>query len=196
MEAEKIQIIEKPDWVSWDDIKQCLYEAHASNRDKGIYMAHYQWPVEKMVEAIGENGKMFVALDGKKLMGVAAVCEKTGNSWYAKGKYAYMGFAGVLPECKGRGVYNEMIKVREEFVKCHSYKVMVFDTHQNNKLVQKVALKNGYRYVSFFQAASKDHYCVIMAKWLDGCPYSKFYCETKYLVGKMKTLLITKILHR
>ena len=135
-------------------------------------------------------------MDGEKLVGVAAVCDKTGNSWYAKGKFAYMGFAGVLPEYKGLGIYNELIKVREEFVKYHGYKVMTFDTHQNNIQVQKVALKNGYHYVSFFQAASKDHYSVIMAKWLDGCPYSDLYCKMKFYISKFKTLLITKILHR
>lgn len=191
-----IQIIEKPDWVSWDDIKQCLYEAHAANRANGINMAHYQWPAEKFIETIGENGRMFVALDGEKLVGVAAVCERNGNSWYAKGKYAYMGFAGVLTEYKGHGIYNELIKIREDYVKQQGYEVMTFDTHQNNKVVQNVALKNGYRYVRFFQAASKDHYSVVMAKWIEGCPFSNIYCETKYLVSKMKTLLITKVLHR
>lgn len=192
----RIKIIEKPDWVSWEDIKRCLYEAHAANRAKGMNMAHYQWPTEKFVDAIGENGRMFVALDGEKLVGVAAVCDKTGNSWYAKGKFAYMGFAGVLPEYKGCGIYNELVKVREDFAKQHDYRILTFDTHQNNKVIQKTALKNGYRYVRFFRAASKDHYCVIMAKWLDGCPYSKFYCFYKFNVTKMKTLLTSEILHR
>ncbi len=192
---EEIHIIEKPDWVSWDDIKQCLYEAHAPNREKGINMTHYQWPAEKFIETIGEDGRMFVALDGAKLVGVAAICDKTGNSWYAKGKYAYMGFAGVLPEYKGRGIYYELIKVREQYAIQQGYQTLTFDTHLNNKLVQNTALKNGYRYVRFFRAASKDHYCVNMAKWLDGCPYSNFYCFYKFHFSKIKTLLRTLILH-
>lgn len=192
----RIQIMEKPDWVSWDDIKQCLYEAHASNRAKGINMAHYQWPVEKFVETIGINGRMFVVLVGDKLVGVAAVCDKTGDSWYAKGKYAYMGFAGVLPEYKGHGIYNELIRAREDFARKQGFDTIIFDTHQRNKVVQKKALKNGYRYVRFFRASSKDHYCVIMAKWLEDCPYSKLYCSYKYIVSETKTLLVTKILHR
>lgn len=196
MKSSEIQIIEKPDWVSWEDIKQCLYEAHAANRLKGINMAHYQWPIEKFITTIGENGRMFVALDGEKLVGVAAVCDKTGNSWYAQGKFAYMGFAGVLPEYKNRGIYNELVKVREDFAMQRGYMTLTFDTHQKNKVIQNRALKNGYRYVSFFRAASKDHYCVIMAKWLGRCPYSRFYCFYKFYVSKMRTLLITKVLHR
>ena len=71
--GNSIQVVEKPDWVSWDDIKQCLYEAHSVNRSKGINMAHYQWPAEKIKESLGENGFMLVALDGNKLVGTAGI---------------------------------------------------------------------------------------------------------------------------
>lgn len=191
-----IQILEKPEWISWDDIRHCLYAAHAPNRANGINMTHFQWSTEKFVETIGENGRMFVALDGEVIVGVAAVCERNGNSWYAKGKYAYMGFAGVLPEYTGRGIYNELLMIREDFARRRGYEVMTFVTHQKNNRVQCVALRNGYRFVSFFQASSKDHYNVVMAKWVNGCPYSKFYCKKKYLVSKTKTMLISKMLHR
>ncbi len=196
MQTNEILIVEKPDWVSWEDIKQCLFEAHAVNREKGIIMTHYQWPSERIIETIGDNGRMFVALASDKLVGVAAVCDKTGDTWYAKGKYAYLGFAGVLPEYNGQGIYNKLIKAREDFARKQNFNTIIFDTHQRNKVVQNKALKNGYRYVRFFRASSKDHYCVIMAKWPDGCPYSKLYCFYKYILSGIKTLLITKILHR
>ena len=93
MNDRSIQIIEKPDWVSWDDIKQCLFEAHSVNRAKGINMDHYQWPTEKIKESLGENGFMLVALDGDKVVGTAGIGEKFGNKWYSKGRYAYMCFA-------------------------------------------------------------------------------------------------------
>ena len=44
-----IQIVEKPDWISWDDIKKCLFDAHAINREKGINMANYQWSTENLL---------------------------------------------------------------------------------------------------------------------------------------------------
>lgn len=196
MNNMNIQIVEKPDWVSWNDIKQCLYDAHASNREKGMNMSHYQWPEEKYISTIGENGRMFVALDGEKLVGVAAICDRTGDSWFTEGKYAYMGFAGVLPNYNGHGIYNELVKVREDFAKRNGFKTLVFDTHEENKVIQNKALKNGYRYVHYFQAGNKDHYCVIMAKWLEECPYSNLYCFYKFHVSKFKTLLRTKLLHR
>lgn len=191
-----INIIEKPDWVSWDDIKQCLKDSHSVNRAKGINMTHYQWPAIKIKESLGENGFMLVALDGKKLVGTAGVGEKSGKSWYANGRYGYMCFAGVLPEYSGCGIYRALVNRREEIAKSRNYQILVFDTHCKNKKVQKIALKNGYRYVRFFQAQSRDHYSVVMAKWLNGCPYTKFYCCYRYLKSKLKVLLVTRIFHK
>jgi hypothetical protein len=108
-----IKIIEKPDWVSWEDIKQCLYEAHSVNRAKGINMAHYQWPAEKIKESLGEKGFMLLALDGDKLVGTAGIGEKIGKNWYANGRYAYECFASVLPEYAGKGIYK-MLEIRRE----------------------------------------------------------------------------------
>lgn len=191
-----IQIIEKPDWVSWDDIKQCLTEAHAANRAKGINMAHYQWPAEKIKDSLGEHGVMLVALDDKKVVGMAAIGEKFGKVWYADGRYAYMCFAGVLPEYCGQGVYKALVEKREQIAKADNYKILVLDTHSDNLKIQKTAIDNGYKFVRFFRASSKDHYSVVMAKWLYGCPYSKLYCKWKFLVSKLKTLLLTEVLHR
>lgn len=191
-----VQIIEKPDWVSWDDIKQCLYEAHAPNRAKGINMAHYQWPVEKIKDYIGENGLVLVALDGKKLVGMACIKEKFGKMWFDKGRYAYFCFDAVLPEYAGQGIFKKLDLQREFYAKKQSYEIAVIDTHENNNHRLEIAQKSGYRLVRYFRASSGDHYSVMATKWLSGCPYSDFYCKSKFYISKMRTLLITKILHR
>ena len=175
-----IQVVVKPDWVSWDDIKKCLVDAHAVNRAKGINMAHYQWPAEEIREYIGPNGVILVALDGSKVVGTAAISEKVGKAWYAKGRYAYMCFAGVLPQYSGQGIYGKLAQLREKIAKEQGYRVWVFDTHEKNKSLQRIVKVNGYRTVHYFRAASNDHYNIIMAKWPNGCPYTKFYCNWRF----------------
>ena len=189
MKDSSIQIIEKPEWVSWDDIKQCLYEAHSVNRAKGISMAHYQWSAEKIQESLGENGFMLVALDGDKLVGTAGIGEKFGNKWYANGRYAYECYASVLPEYAGKGIYKMLEIRREEKAKEEGYDVLIGDTHSKNTHRIEIALKNGFRLVRFFRAASKDHYSVVIVKWLNGCPYSSFYCWIKFEVSKLQALI-------
>lgn len=189
MNDSSIQIVEKPDWVSWDDIKQCLYEAHSVNRAKGISMAHYQWSAEKIQESLGEGGFMLVALDGDKLVGTAGIGEKYGNTWYANGRYAYECYAGVLPDYAGKGIYKMLEIRREEKAKEEGYDVLIGDTHSKNTHRIEIALKNGFRLVRFFRAASKDHYSVVIVKWLNGCSYSSFYCWIKFEVSKLQALI-------
>lgn len=189
MTDNMIQIVEKPDWVSWEDIKQCLYEAHSVNRAKGINMSHYQWPAEKIKDSLGENGLMLVALDGKKVVGTAAIAEKNGKSWYASGRYAYMCFAGVLPDYGGHGIYKELVKKREEMAESQGYHILLLDTHYHNKKIQIIAKKNGYRLVRFFQVGNRDHFSVVMVKWLGEKSYSQWYCLYRYQISKWKTIV-------
>ena len=188
--------MKKPDWVSWDSVKECLADAHSVNRVKGINMTHYQWPSRKIAETIGDNGVMLVALDGDKLVGTAAIAEKSKQSWYIKGRYAYVCFDGVIPQYSGKGIFKQLDAEREEQAKKLGYNVLLFDTHERNTRRKVVALKSDYRYVGYFQAKSRDHYSVIMVKWLNGCPYSKLYCRMKFLQSKVKTMIRTKLLRR
>ena len=178
-----IQVIEKPDWVSWEEIKQCLVESHSVNRAKGINMAHYQWPVEKIREYIGSNGTILVALDGTKVVGTAAISEKQGKTWYANGRYAYMCFAGVLPEYNGLGIYGELTRLREQIAIEQQYHIWVMDTHVRNTKLQQIVMANGYRKISYFRTSNNDHFNIVIAKWPDGCPYSKLYCIYRFCIS-------------
>lgn len=182
-----IRVIEKPDWVSWEAVKDCIVAAHAVNREKGIRMSHTDWTADRIKESLGREGKMFVALDGEKIVGTAAVSVRERTSWYVQGRYAFMGFAGILPDYGGKGIYRELIRKREAYARELGLKLFLLDTHKDNKRVQQIAQINGYRYVGYSHA-NKDHYNVVMAKWPDGCPFSSFYCSYKYLVTKLKVV--------
>lgn len=189
--ADNIQIMVKPDWVTWDDIKQCLVDAHAVNRAKGINMAHYQWPAEKIKDSLGEKGVVLVALNGKRLVGTSAIGDKMGNAWYTNGPYAYICFDAVIPEYSGKGIFKLLDSKREQMAMELGYKTLVFDTHSKNFHRQEIAKKYGYRPVRYFQASSKDHYSVVMAKWLDGCPFPRAYCLWKFYYSLVKVKIFT-----
>ena len=186
-----IQIIEKPEWISWDDIKQCLEESHSVNRERGINMIKYRWTVEKIRESMGINGVMLVAIDGKKVVGTAALGERERETWYVKGRYAYMSLACVLPQYSGCGIYKKLLSRREEIAKSRDYSVFLLDTHEKNTKIQNIAKSAGYQCVSYFNVT--DHYNVIMAKWPAGCPYSETYCKFRvclsWINSRIKKLL-------
>lgn len=186
MNKTAIQIIEKPDWVSWDDIKQCLYEAHAPNREKGINMTRYQWPANKIKEYVETKGYMLVAMRDEMVIGTAAIVEKVGKKWYATGHYASICFDSVKTGYIGLGVFKKLDTKREEIARKHNLNILVFDTNVENIHRQEIAIRNGYRYVSYTHP--NDHYNVVMAKWLDGCPFSSYYCMFRFYWSKVKLI--------
>ena len=192
--ADSIQIIEKPDWISWEKISECLCDAHTKNRENGIRMIHSHWPAEQLREYIGDCGKTFVALDGDKLIGTASFRERIGNKWYTKGPYAYLCLAGVLPEYRGCGVYKELCMCREEYIRERGYEVLVLDTHERNVHLQNIAAKQGFQKVNYFMASNKEHFNVIMAKRVSGRPFPPFYCSLRFHYAKMKVHLVNWIL--
>lgn len=182
-----MQIIERPDSVSWDEIHDVLWKAHAENRRMGINMSHYQWPSEKIRDFIGKTGVVLVAIKDGKVIGTTAIKESFKSSWYARGKYAYLCFDCVLPDYRGLGVFKLLDSKREEIAIQQGYNVFVFDTHLNNTHRQDIAKKNGYRKVGLFWA--KDHYSVIMVKWVEKPYPSIIYCRLRYILSMSKVHL-------
>jgi GNAT superfamily N-acetyltransferase len=181
---QNIQIIEKPEWVSWDEIHNVLWKAHEKNRQNGIIMALPTLPGNLIREKIEGHGKMFVALDGEKVVGTAALAIKQYSLWCGKGSYAYCCFASVLPEYNGKGIYKALDLRREELALSMGLVSMIGDTHENNQHRLDIAKKAGYKFVDY--KYYKNHYNVVMVKWLNGCPYSEFRCKIEFHKRKLK----------
>lgn len=170
MDTDKIQITEKPDWVSWDEIHDVLVKAHAKNRSNGINMRKPSLPGEEIKEEIGNDGVMLVALVGKKVVGTAAILPKSRTTWYSKGAYGYLCFASVLPNYNGLGVYKSLCVKREEIARNRGLNKLYIDTHHKNIHVIDINKRNGFIFVGV--KVLSDHWNVELFKWLDGCPYS------------------------
>lgn len=178
----EIKIIEKPDWVSWDDIHEVLWKAHEHNREIGINMAFPALPGEEIKKIIEDQGKMLVAIYDGKVIGTAAIKIKHANLWCGNGAYGYICFASVLPEFNGKGIYKALDIKREELALSMGLKKMLGDTHEKNVHRLAIAKKAGYNFVDLY--VWKDHYNVVMVKWLDGCPYSDWYVKWQFMIRK------------
>lgn len=179
----KILLQEKPDWVSWDDIHKVLWKSHAQNRENGINMAFPALPGDKIREMIeGGDGKMFVAVDKNTVVGTGAVIKKKHNLWCGIGEYGYLCFASVLPNYSSMGIYKQLREYRERETRKMGIDKVLFDTHEKNKRVLLINKKNGFKVVDL--KVCKDHYNIVMVKWLDGCPYSDWYIKWQFLIRK------------
>lgn len=186
-----IQIMEKPDWVSWDEIHEVLWKAHEKNREKGIIMAYPSLSGEEIKNKIGNKGKMFLAIKGNKVVGTLALIEKMGNRWYNTGRYGYLCFGAVLPEYSGKGIYRSLYQLAETTAKQMNLPVLTRDTNENNARMLKITIQEGYHFVEC--KAWKDHFNIVRAKWLDKCPYPTWYIRTRFILSKTITKLRYKM---
>ena len=188
----QVEIVPKPDWVSWEDVQQCLMQAHDDIRAQGIAMAHHRWPTEKIQRYMEDGGILFVALDGEKLVGTAGLGKQNLRFWYEIGKCGNVCFDCVLPEYAGQGIFRMLDAERERYAREQGYDILLFDTHSRNERRLRIARAAGYRKVRYFRAFSKDHFNVIMVKWLGACPFSGATIRVRYLLSK----LLTRIQYR
>ena len=177
-----IQIVEKPDWVSWDEIHNVLWKAHEKNRSKGVIMSYPSLSGEDIKAKIGDKGKMFIALDGNKVVGTLALIKKTGKKWYFTGNYGYLCFGAVLPDYSGKGIYRSLYQLAEPTAKQMGLTLLTRDTNENNARMLKITKQEGYHFVEY--KAYKDHFNIVRAKWLLECPYSISYIKFRYLLSR------------
>ena len=182
----EIVIMEKPDWITYDDIHQLLYAAHESNREKGFNVETAEMNGEELEKHLGEHGKTLVALDGDKLVGTVSYRVLHRDLWCMKGDVGSYVLLGVLPEYKGQHIAAELTKKAGEELVALGCKCTECRTAEDNEIVQKMCLKKGYVYVDFLSTKT-DHYTVHMLRWLGECPYSKFRIGFHY---RMRRFLI------
>lgn len=185
----EVEIIEKPDSISWDEIHEILLKAHADNRSKGIYMRTADLSGEELRERLGDDGICYVAIVDGQLAGTASIkfCER--RRWYVNGTIGDFMLTGVVPGFGGHGIYSALCQAREDAARARGVAVLEMDTNENNLPVQKILAKRGFRHVSMFVSPYVRHYSVVMAKWLGECPYSDAYCRRRFLWESFKIKL-------
>lgn len=188
MNVDPIVYLEKPDRVSWEDIRSVIWQAHADNFAKGVFMRYATLSAEEIRERVEGAGTMFVAMAGERVVGTAAVVARRFRLWCGWGDYAYFCFAAVHPEYTGRGIYHELCRICEDRARTMSLSRMLYDTNEKNVKVLEISQASGYRPVG--HKRWEDHYSLVMAKWLDGCPFKDWQCRLMFRLSKGVSFLL------
>ena len=180
----KIEYLEKPEWVTWDDIHECLYKAHSVNRKKGFSMTNVGLSGEELKKKVG-SGHCFIALEGKRVVGVACLKIFKPNRWWTKKEVAYTFLDGIIPEYRGTDVFFGLEKIRNKFISDAGVRIRQCNTAEQNKTVIKLCTRGGYKIVQY-SATGKgaDYYSVIMVLWEDGCPYGDWFVNFMFKLSK------------
>lgn len=184
---EEIRIIEKPETVSWETIRDVLQKAHQVHFDTGIVMHTTTLSAEELEKRVGSNGKCYVAMDGNAIVGTLSFIQKKYRRWYCNGTVAELTMQGVLPTYQGKHIGTNMTKICEEDIYKSGIKMICFDTAEQNTIRIHMALKDQYRLVDYH--FNNGHYSVEMMKWLEQCPFSQWYCMMRFNIKKISVYL-------
>lgn len=196
-----IVIIEKPEWINYEDIHSVLRKAHEVNRKNGVEMLTASLNGAGLEQRIGENGRCFVAVAGKEILGTVSASIEKKNRWYAKENVVDLKLLGVIPEATGKGVASSLVEHVFDFARINNICLVELDTAENNINAIKIYEKKGFVLVDYFTSPNTKHYSVVMAKWMDDLPYSeckrklfygvkKLYIRLRYKVGKKKRFFL------
>ena len=189
-----IQYTTKPDWLSWDEIQECQFLAHASNRKNGLHMHCQELTGVELEQNIGD-GVCFVAIKGRDVIGTCSVKIigklKRWSWWNKDNRCAYFCMDAVLPEYQGKHVYSELQKMRYEYVRSHGLNVIEIDTAEYNINMLSLLKRQGFQKVSFSAYKNCNYYSIILAKWIDSPP-SRFVIFIRYALAYIITIIIWK----
>ncbi len=197
-----IQFMEKPDWVSWEDVCECIRKANVVNDKKGFHMTFADISPEKLENKMQE-GKCFVALHNNRVVGMDSFRIHNLKKWYLRGKVIYHSYSAILPEYRGTDVYFGLSELKGKKVKETGIRVYQFNTAEQNKTVLKINAKYGFKPVVFRPTAKgANYYSITMLKWEDGCPFPDWFLNFMFNLSKFfsKTFFTTdykfKLWHR
>ena len=177
--------MEKPDWVSWEDVLSCLHEAHKVNKRYGFTMPGFDLTMEEFKEKLGD-GRCFVALDGNKVVGVNTVRFIKSRRWCTWGKrVAYSGLDGILKSYQGTDVYSSLAALRNKCIKESGVEATEFNTAEFNKTVIKHNLRGGAKIVQYAHMTKGGYHPIVMVVWKKGCPYPNWVCNCMFKLSKL-----------
>ena len=185
---DSVTILKKPEHISWDIIHTLLLTAHSDKNKEGGMQVTANYSGNELKEKIG-NGECFVAMIGGEVIGTGSVSIRECNFWFSKGRIAYFLFDAILPKYQGLGIYSQIDVAREEFVNSLGINVIYTHTSYSNKKMQIIKKKSGYRLVVFSAFRSTNYFSVTLAKWLNKCPYPKWYCYLHYYSSMFRVKL-------
>lgn len=191
---EQIRVMEKPDWISWDEIQHCIHDAQVTNNKKGFDMHFGHKTGEELQKSVGVNGYCFVVLnENNKVIATVSLKVSNINFWWYKGYAGYHCYEGVLPAYRGTDAYFDMHTAVKQKEKELGLKLLWADTAEQNKVVLKASAKRGWKQVQYTpNTKGYDYYSIIIAKWLDGCPHSDKKIKFMFNLSK----IVVKILYK
>ena len=183
-----VEIVLKPNSVSWDEISQIVYNSHVNNREKGLDIRNANLTGDEIKESIGVDGRCFIARDTNLgiIIGTVSVAFHHLERWYAHGLFAYLTLDAVLPEWSGKHVFSRLSTERMEYIKGTGCEGIYIYIAENNKLRREIAKKEGFISVAIDRTDYNRHNYITYVKWFGEKPFCLFNIRVRFVLNWIK----------
>ncbi len=171
---EEIRVLEKPEWVSWEEVATCIHIGQATNISEGFDQTFGHITAMELSRAVN-GGHCWVALNNdNKVVGTLSLTISKIKYWWYKGEAGLYCYETILPEYRHDSrVYFGLHGKIEAAVKQAGLKLVWATTAEQNKKMQSINKLKKWKIVQYSPSGPpSNYYSVIMAKWINGCPYS------------------------
>jgi GNAT superfamily N-acetyltransferase len=182
---DRILVIPKPEYVSWDEITQLLHIGYSERRMQGLDYSAASQSVQKTIERVS-NGVCLVALLDGKLIGTESyrmirASELKFRRWYHDDCFFYLHSLTVLPEFKRMGIGTIIRnKIVEE---AYQKKVdsLISDTSAHAKWLISWYSRLGHKKVGQVSHPTTNYFSIVMRTPICGKKYNELYRRLMYL---------------
>lgn len=184
---QNYRIIEKPDFISWEQIQALLTRSHSTNASKNLHYATATQSTETLMKKV-QGGVCFVALlEGTdQLIGTASITTIQQKYWYNHGPAGLVKLMGVDPDFRGLHLSDALLQRCMEYAKAKQLPVMVTDSAEQNTAIRHLFTKHGFLTVDYCLYAANNFYSNVYAYWFDGCPYSDAVRLLRYHAKRLR----------
>lgn len=183
----EIVICKKPDTITYEDIWQFIYNAHAENREKGIFANSKISNGERLREHQGENSVCFLAMDGAKIVGTLSVRVEKRYVWgTGRVLLGYIMSLAVDSAYRGQGIGSVLFNEAETYAEKNGAEGFELRVLEKNPAIKMYA-QRGYLPVEYIPQKYKKAFAVAMIKWVIPHPFGDCLRKVRY---KLKRSLL------
>jgi len=179
-----IEIHQKDDRTSWEELTKLFHEAFQERLDQGLHFTCSYFTPEDL-ERRSANNVVLVATDKDTgaLVGTASV-EIVNDE---KGTWGYFSNMAISPKFKRCGIGSKLVQRRIEIAKANGCSYVISDTAMGAKSSVNWHRKNGFVPFTLHSFQSTNYYSVIFRKqlqkhWLWS---NKFFCHIHFLLSSV-----------
>lgn len=138
----------------FDKIMCIIKDAQVHLRESGIDQWQNNYPNEEIVQEDIANGNNYILVQGDIIIGTVVLTfgeeerysKLYEGQWLCGQKYAVVRRVAVAREFMGQGYGSKLLKEAEKLCGKRGFKCLRADTHEDNKVMQKLFENHGFQY--------------------------------------------------